>query len=290
MKKTRNHTDRSRTGISRALSTTAAVLLLSSAAFQANATVTLTSSGATAPGAGDSGISQTNSAGAALPYWLASADNGRAQGQSFTLGGTPADVFDLNSFSLLSGASADGVNHDKGSYADAFLTGTWNVQIERFEAVVSNTGYAERTDGSHTADYLANTTGVSTTVAAGSTHQTFTGIANIGAGYTLGDWVTFSFTGDDTIHLLGGYTYAFSFSSTNGYGSSADFTVADSDVYAGGGDFNGYGNGTFNDNYVHDIDSRDRTFVANITAVPEPTSAILLGGMGLIGLARRRRS
>lgn len=298
MKNPRNPADGSRTGMKHRLSTTAAALLLSAAAFQANATVTLTTSGATAPSAGANGISQTDGS-TVLPYWLSS--DQRSQGQSFTLGGLNTDVFNLNSFSLLSGASADGTNHDKNSaaYATAFEVGTWNIQIARFDNVNSG-GLGERTDGpTHSADYLANTTGVSTTSAAGSTKQVFLGIANIGAGngYTLGDWVTFSFTGADAVQLLGGYTYAVNFGQVpvGGYAATADFVgSANNDPVPGGIAFNTYGGNAFNDNYVHDLANTgvDRAFVANITAAaaPEPSSVALLGGMSLLGLMRRRRA
>lgn len=272
-------------------------MLLTAAAFQANAAVTLTDAGASAPGAGANGISQTDGSGT-FSYWLASAD--RAQGQSFTLGGSHSDVFNLNSFSLLSANSANGENHDKGSYATAFVDGTWNIQIARFDNANSG-GFAERTDGpTHSADYLANTTGVSL-AGTGDVKQVFTGIANIGAGYTLGDWVTFDFSSVGSIQLAGGYTYEVSFGQAGvGYGNSADFLGSTGDVLANGVAFNAYGGTGFNDNYVHDLGNNggsgganaDRTFVANISAVtpaPEPTTAAL-GGLGLVllGLLKRK--
>ncbi len=230
------------------------------------AAVTLTDAGASTPSAGASGITQADASGT-LPYWLASAD--RSQGQSFTTPGSHSDTYTLNSFSMKTTASADGENHDKGaSYANAFLTGIWNVQICRFDNANSG-GFGERTDGpTHSADYLANTVGVSTNGAAGSTKLVFLNIPNIGAGFTNGDWISFNFTGAEAIHLAGGYTYSFSFGQNNGYSSCADIVSGTGDTYAGGIDFNAYGGTAFNDNYVHDTTSADRTFVANLTIVP----------------------
>jgi hypothetical protein len=65
---------------------------------------------------------------------------------------------------------------------------------------------------------------------------------------------------------------------------------SDSNSYAGGTGFRPYGNPRqFNDNYVNES-GWDRTFHVGLTAVPEPTSAALIGlsALSLVALRRRR--
>ena len=243
-------------------------LLLGTLTFQANAAITMSNSGATAPSAGDSGISQT-STGGTLSGSLDYSDNGGALGQSFTLG---AGTFNLNSISL-------NANADFG--ASAYTVATWNVQISRYDNDASGP-FAERTDGPivpFSTQYTSNT----------FIQQTYLGIASMGTNPNGGDWVTFSFTGGDVLTLDGDHTYAFQITTSPGSGQWAGFNVASSDVYAGGERFQAYGNSSFNDNWVNQQNSNDRAFVVNLSAVPEP-SAALLGGLGVLGMLRRRRA
>jgi hypothetical protein len=246
-----------------------AAILLGALTSQADAAITMINSGATAPSAGDSGISQTNTGGTpsgGLDY----SDNGGALGQSFTLG---AGTFNLNSISL-------NANADFG--ASAYTAGTtWNVQISRYDNDASGP-FAERTDGAlvpFDSQFTSNT----------FMKQAYLGIAAIGTNPVGGDWVTFNFTGGDVLTLDGGHTYAFQVTTSPGSNQWAGFNAASSDVYAGGERFQAYGDSSFNDNWVNGQNSSDRAFVVNLSAVPEP-SVVLLGGLGVLGMLGRRRA
>lgn len=264
MKKTRTHSDRSRTGINRALSTTAAVLLLSAAAFQANAGVTLTNTNSTtAPSAG-AGFQNLDFSGTATGSDYS--DQG-GLGQSFTL--APGFDYMVNSYSLMfDGDAPAGL---------PMFTGNWNAQIVRYDNIHSG-GFADRNDpinGPYSAEHLANPLVM----------QQYFGFAGPGAIPTVGDWVTLSFTAGDVLTLQGGYTYGIVLSSATGW---SRWKVGSTDTVANAERFRAYGGPNFNDQYVNFSSDNDRTFVLNLTATPEPTTAALLGGMGLIALARRR--
>lgn len=243
-------------------------MIYSALIAQSGAAVTMSNSGASAPSAGDSGISQTNISGTpngGLDY----SDNGGALGQSFTLG---TGTFNLNSISL-------NANADFGTSAYTVGT-TWNIQVSSYDNDASGP-FAGRTDtplvGLST-QYTSNT----------FNKQTYTGIAAIGTNPSGGDWITFSFTAGDVLTLDGEHTYAFQVTSSSIVQQWAGFNIADSDVYAGGERFQAYGNTSFNDNWVNGQNATDRAFVVNLSAVPEPSVA-LLGGLGALCFLRRRR-
>jgi hypothetical protein len=200
-------------------------------------------------------------------------DNAGAPGQSFT---TPNQAVFLNSisFKIAHSSSVYGPNSFDGS-------STWGLQIARFDNVASG-GFGERTDSngnSYSAQYLSNPI---TKV----THL----VTSPNGAPTEDVWLTFSFTGTDILTLAADSTYAFSvYSPTGGY---IRIYRSDSDSYAGGTGFRPYGNPfQFNDNYVMES-GWDRTFHVGVSAIPEPTSAALLGlaALGLVALRRLRRA
>lgn len=105
-------------------------------------------------------------------------------------------------------------------------------------------------------------------------------------------WLTFSF--DSPIALDANKLYAFVFSSDGTNGNDGFFMNLDgvnSDSYAGGSSITEDNTANLWSGGVDDGAGggpSERTFVASMSFVPEPSSA-LLGGLGLLGLLRRRR-
>lgn len=267
MKNSTNLPNEFRKGLNHKLTFAASALLFSGAAFHAGAQVTMSNSGATTPSAGSDGISQTDSSGSLLSY----VDYSNTQtAQSFSLGSSP--FYSLNSISLKANSDYGGT-----SPTEAYLH-SWSIEVASFDNLASG-GFGGRTDQDAGAPpfssaYLNNTslgTGV-------NNYVNFTGITGLAANPTAGDWITFTF--DTPILLSGNASYAFEVGSSTGW---AGFDVSSSDVYAGGYDFNSWGNVGDNNNYVHNSTAVDKTFVVNLTAVPEPSVAAL-GGLGMLVL------
>lgn len=115
---------------------------------------------------------------------------------------------------------------------------------------------------------------------------TVTGIASP-VGLVGDEWLTWTFTGTDQKTLLGATTYAVEvFSSQGYYGFDA---AVDPNSYTGGFAFNNAGAArNFTSTTAQDR-GYDRTFVANVSPVPEPSGAVLmLGGLALLAHRRRR--
>lgn len=272
MKNSNKHTNRFRKGLNHKLTFAASALLVSGAVLKANAQVTMSNSGATAPSAGSDGISQLDSSGSLVSY----IDYSNTQtAQSFSLGNSP--FYNLNSISLKANSDFGG-----SSPTEAYLH-TWGIEVASFDNLASG-GFGGRTDQDASAPafssaYLNNTsmgTGV-------NNYVNFTGIAGLAVNPTAGDWITFTF--DTPITLSGNASYAFEVSSSTGW---AGFDVSSSDVYAGGYDFTSWGNVGDNNNYVHNTSTVDKAFVLNLTAVPEP-STLALAGLAVTALMLRRR-
>jgi hypothetical protein len=102
-------------------------------------------------------------------------------------------------------------------------------------------------------------------------------------------WLTFNLT--TALNLAANTQYGFMFAASGTGGNDGFFMELDgtnTSTYAGGyalttGDINGTTTWDGNNGQPS-----DRAFVASMTAVPEPTAA-LLGGLGILALIRRRR-
>lgn len=99
-------------------------------------------------------------------------------------------------------------------------------------------------------------------------------------------WLTFALTSPLTVAANTQYSFAFR---SNGTGANDQFFMeldgtSDGGAYTGGSSITvDDGNNLWNGNT-----EGDRAFVANMTAIPEP-SITFLGGLGVLGLLRRRR-
>jgi hypothetical protein len=273
MTNSKKRTYASRKGLNGRLSFTASVLLLSGAAFQASAQVTMSNSGATAPDAGSDGISQLDASGTLVSY-IDYSNNHTLQ--SFSLGNAP--YYYLNSISLKANSDFGG-----SPPTEAYLH-TWSIAVASFDNSASG-GFGGRTDTTsppYSSAYLNNTS-----LGTGeNNYVTFTGITGLAVNPTGGDWITFTFA--TPLILSGNASYAFQVDSSTGW---AGFDVSAGDAYAGGYDFTSWGAIGDNNNYVHDTSSADKAFVLNLTAVPVPEPSIAaLAGLGILvlfGLKRR---
>lgn len=175
-------------------------------------------------------------------------DNAGPPGQSFTTGG--AAGYQLTAFSF-KGAEASG-----GNFGGFDGSTTWGIRI-------------------------SSVSGTTLTPVA-----TVTGIATASGTIAGNEWFTWTFSGADLVTLSGSTTYAFeAFSSSGWLGFDASDTTT---AYAGGAAFNNGGDArNFTSTLLQDR-GYDRTFVANLTVVPEPSALVLLGGLGALGLRRRR--
>lgn len=124
-----------------------------------------------------------------------------------------------------------------------------------------------------------------TTATAGYTGTAISQSGTTGTGFFL----TFDLTGETLADLAANTTYFFEI--TRGTGSSAYFEMNSTTVngYAGGQAHRGDNAGALDANNVVNALPGDFAFHANLTAIPEP-SAALLGGIGFLALLRRRRA
>lgn len=178
-------------------------------------------------------------------------DNSGPPGQTFTTASSSATGYYFNSFSF-KGAAAGAANY--GNFA---ANTTWGIRIS---SVVGSTL---------------------------SPLVTVTGIVHPLATAAGDSWYTWTFSGADRLILNQGSIYAFEAYSSAGY---LGFDAAtDPASYAGGNAFNTTSTARTFSNATLVERGYDRTFVANLTAVPEPSAALL----GLVGAAlaigRRRR-
>lgn len=94
-----------------------------------------------------------------------------------------------------------------------------------------------------------------------------------------GEYLTFTF--DTPIALAANTVYGFDWDNPGGY---FEMNGTSSDVYAGG---SAYNSGAIGDATATDL-TGDRVFHVDLAVIPEPSIA-LLGGLGVLGLLRRRR-
>lgn len=176
-------------------------------------------------------------------------DNAGPPGQTFTTGDSAS--YTLNSFSF-KGASVGSAN-----YGGFSASTTWGIRI-------------------------SSVSGTTLTPIA-----TVTGIAHPASIVNGDEWLTWSFSGADALVLSGSTTYSFEAYSTEGW---FGFDASDTNTaYAGGTAFNStsaaraFGANTLQDRLY------DRTFVAKMTAVPEPGTSVLILGLAGAGMVRPRR-
>lgn len=115
---------------------------------------------------------------------------------------------------------------------------------------------------------------------------TFTTVAPPSGAIAGNEWFTWTFSGPEKLTLQPSTTYAFEVYSSVGY-QGFDAAVSP-DSYPGGVAFNSTSPiRSFSSTTIQDR-GYDRTFVADLSVIPEPASAVmLLSGIAL--LARRRR-
>lgn len=99
------------------------------------------------------------------------------------------------------------------------------------------------------------------------------------------DWLTWTFTDGDVLTLTAGTTYAVQVLANSGY---YGFTGDTASPYTGGTAFNTGGSYAFGGTSVSAL-SYDQTFIANVTAVPEPSSAALVLGVCATAVVSFRR-
>ena len=123
-----------------------------------------------------------------------------------------------------------------------------------------------------------------TTATAGYTGTAISQAGTAGTGFFL----TFDLTGETLADLAANTNYFFEI--TRGTDSTAYFEMNSTSVngYAGGQAYRGDNGGVLDANNLVNALPGDFAFHANLTAIPEP-SAALLGGLGMLALLRRRR-
>ncbi len=212
----------------------------------------LLSAGLTAPTVGLNDQSSLNDL-AVIPGGTfnsqAFSDNAGPPGQSFTTGS--ASNYLLTAFSF-KGAAAGSSNY--GNFTAAT---TWGIRI-------------------------SSVSGLTLTPVA-----TVTGIAHPAGTISGNEWFTWSFSGTDLLTLNAATTYSFEAYSSAGY---LGFDASDTNTaYAGGTAFNTTSASRSFTTTVMQDRLYDRTFVANLAVVPEPSAFSLLASLGLLSQARRRR-
>lgn len=177
-------------------------------------------------------------------------DNAGPPGQTFTTGNSAQ--YTLNTFSFKGGSAGS------GNYGGFTASTTWGIRI-------------------------SSVSGTTLTPLA-----TVTGIAHPASIVNGDEWLTWSFSGTDALVLNGSTTYSFEAYSTEGW---FGFDASDTNTaYAGGTAFNstsaarGFAANTLQDRLY------DRTFVAGMTAVPEPGATGLILGLAALGMVKRRRN
>jgi len=202
----------------------------------------------------------------------------------------PGDQFNFVNDATIPGTTpfpfnSQAFSDNAGPPGQTFTTGTGGpFTLNAFSFLGANTG-AGNIGGS----VDAGTWGIRVSNVVGTTLTPLTTVTGITspAGLAGNEWLTWTFGGPDRVTLLPSTTYAVEvFSSQGYYGFDAALDPAS---YPNGVAFNSNGAArSFAGTTLQDR-GYDRTFVADLTAVPEPTSGILLTA-GFMMILRRRRS
>lgn len=199
----------------------------------------------------------------------------------------------LDQFNFVDNATIPGGTFNQQAFSDnsgppgqTFTTGLGSTFLQSFSFKGANTG-----SGNVGGIFVATTTwGIRVSLVAGTALTPVLTVTNVATpSLPVGtEWLTWTFSGAELLTLLPSTTYAVEVYSSQGYfGFDA---ATDPNSYAGGVAFNTTAAvRTFDGSPLQDR-GYDRTFHADLTAVPEPGAfAALLGGAALLAGFRRRR-
>jgi hypothetical protein len=204
---------------------------------------------------------------------------------------TPATDL-LDQFNFVDNATIPGGTFNQQAFSDnsgppgqTFTTGLGATFLQSFSYKGANTG------GTNIGGISVATTtwGLRVSLVGGTTLTPILTVTNIATpSVPVGtEWLTWAFSGADLLTLLPSSTYAVEVFSSQGY---LGFDAAtDPNSYPGGVAFNTSAPiRTFDGSALQDR-GYDRTFHADLIAVPEPGAfAALFGGVALLGSFRRR--
>jgi hypothetical protein len=184
--------------------------------------------------------------------------------------------------------TSKGMSFTTGSNAGGYTISSITVQHVLWPTFVTNGTFYGVANG-NTFDFEIGTISGSNLTPILTTAATYSGAGISGAGTSgTGTYFTFDLSGEGLAALAPNTTYYFEIASGTG-NPFFELNSTSADGYAGGQAFAGNNASILDTDNVVSLSSGDFAFHAGLTAIPEP-SAALLGGLGILGLLRRRRA
>jgi hypothetical protein len=201
--------------------------------------------------------------------------------------GTASDINDESTY--VAERPSKIMSFTTGNNVGGYKLNSITVQQVQWSSFVNNGTWANIPNGTNFALRFGTISGNTltssfSTLTASYTGSTITQNGSSGTGFFL----TLDLTGESLADLAANTTYFFEI--TRGTGSNLYFEMNSTATngYSGGQAFRGDNGGQLDSDLTVNSLTGDFAFHASLTAVPEPSTA-LLGGFGLLALLRRRR-